>query len=552
MGGGMLDFDAALENRSPQAGERTVLRVRVSNAGADVNGDARVRISAPPSLTLVAASPFANRGPSRDEVAFVIPSPLRAETYELDVDVYALDAGDAEIALQLECEGILREASVRCVVRTAPAFAPDANSLELFEAEADAGAMICGRAIVTNTGYACATIVAFRAEGDLLEVGFDAEMPFVIEGGTRRIVAVRARVPATATDGSRQTFHAFCVTEEGAYALGSAHVIATSRPRLEGSIEPFEYSDIAVAPGERVHWRMYLMNAGGADADLTLALHVSGGVYQAGSSRLDGARVIDAGGASPLWSHDGIRIEGLPAGSGLCLEFATLADAGTSMHILARACCDGRETLFESPAIALADRGEAASFPFRVHGVDARRDGVPALEMAVAPAALRMYRTNSAVFEPPAASYLASLDGLMRHLWALAVLCADACDDPDVGPSLSFNRVALRSVFDRLAIKLRMPHYPVRADDVLDPLADDALAACGIRGDSLGLRLARAAELIAAEREEYPELGAYRGALRATLEGLRDEALLDALVVAQPELDARLDAVVEYETGVRV
>lgn len=545
----MLDFDAALENRSPQAGERTVLRVRVSNAGADVSGDARVRITAPPSLALVAASPFANRGPSRDQVAFVLPSPLRAETYELDVDVYALDAGDAEIALQLECEGTLREASVHCVVRTAAAFA---NSLELFEADADAGALICGRAIVTNTGYARATIVGFRAEGDLLDVAFDANMPIVIEGGARRIVAVRARVPATASDGSRQTLRAFCVTEEGAYALGSAHVLATSRPRLEGSIEPFEYSDIAVAPGERVHWRMYLMNAGGADADLTLALHVSGGVYQAGSSRLDGARVIDAGGASALWSREGIRIEGLPAGSGLCLEFATLADAGTTMHVLARACCDGRETLFESPAIALADPGEAASFPFRVHGVAARRDGVPALEMALAPAAPRMYRTNSAAFEPPAARYLASLEGLMRHLWALAILCADGCDDPDIRPPLSFNRIALRSVFDRLAIKLRMPHYPVRADDVLDPAAGDALAACGIHGESLGLRLARAADLIAPEREEYPELGAYRDALRATLEGLRDEALIDALIVAQPELDARLDAVVECETGVRV
>jgi len=548
----MLDLDAALENRSPQAGERTVLRVRVSNAGADFTGDARVRISAPASVTLVAPSPFAQRSVNRDEVTFVIPSPLRAETRELDVEVYALYADDAEIAVRLECDGVLREASVRCVVRAAAAFASDANSLEFFENEADAGATVCGRAIVTNTGYARATIVAFRAEGDLLDVAFDAETPFVIERGTRRIVGVRARVPATAADGSHQMLHAFCVTEEGICALGGAHVVATSRPRLEGSIEPCEYPDIVVGSGERVDWRMYLMNAGGADADLTLALHVSGGFYQVGSSRLDGARVLDAGGASPLWSRDGIRIEGLRAGSGLCLEFATLADAGARMYVLARVRCEGRETLFESPAIPLTDRTEAASFPFRLHGVAARREGAPALEMAEAPPAPRMYRSHAALFEPPAATYLGSLDGLMRHLWALAVLCADSCDDPDFQPQLSLNRIALRSVFDRLAIKLRMPHYPVRADDILDPASQDALAACGIHGDSIGLRLARAAQLVAPEREEYPELGAYRDALRATLEGLRDDALIDALVVTQPELDACLDAVVERETRVRV
>lgn len=548
----MLDLDATLGNGSPQAGERTVLRIRVSNTGAEVNGNARVRICAPSSLMLVAASPFANRDSRRNEVAFVIPAPLRAETYELDTDVYAFDAGEAEIGVRLESEGVLREASVRCVVHAAASFASDANSLELFEAEADAGATICGRAIVTNTGYARATILAFRADGDLLDIAFEAETPFVIEPGTRRIVAVHARVQPAAADGSRQALHAFCVTEEGAYALGGAHVVVTSRPRLEGSIEPFEYCDVAIAPGERVHWRMQLMNAGGADADLTLALHVSGGFYQIGSSHLDGSRVVDAGGASPLWSRDGIRIEGLRAGSGLCLEFATLADAGATMHVLARACCDGRETLFESPAIALTDWDGAVAFPYRVHGLAARREGVAPIGTPVETPAPRIYRSSAAVFEAPAASYLASLDGLMRHLWALAVLSADTCDDPDVHAQLSLNRIALRSVFDRLAIKLRMPHYPVRADDVLDPAADDALAACGIQDDSLGLRLARVARLVAPEGEEYPELGAYRDALHATLAGLRDDALIDALVVAQPELDARLDAVVERETGVRV
>ncbi|MGH7716550.1 MAG: hypothetical protein ACREML_11210, partial [Vulcanimicrobiaceae bacterium] len=313
----MLDLDATLEKQSLEAGERTALRVRVNNHGADMAEGARVHVRAPQTVALVSISPYVRPGTRRDVLEFAIPSLLPAETCELNVEVCALETEDGELVVRLECAGTSRQTSARCVVRADAAFAADANRLELCQAEADAGAIVQGRVVVTNTGLADATIVALRAEGDLLEVTFDVPMPFVVERGTRRIVALQTHIPATAADGTRQTLRVICASATGTFALGDAHVVARSRPRLEGSIEPFDYSLGPVARGERVDWRVYLTNAGGAAADLAIALHASGGFYQPGTTRLHGAHVIDPAGTSPLWSRDGIRIDGLRPGAGV-------------------------------------------------------------------------------------------------------------------------------------------------------------------------------------------------------------------------------------------
>jgi len=547
----MLELDAALEESTIEAGAHATLRIRVNNLGDDCSAPASVSVRAPASITLVSVA-YVRPNERRNELDVTLPAPLRGESYDLVVDLHALDAGEADITVSLECDGERRELHARCIVHGDPAFATGANRVELFEREAAAGDVVRGRAILTNTGTAPATVVALHAEGDLVQTAFDAPFPFVAVPGTRSTIGICARVPETALDGTAQSLRVACLTATGNVELGDVQLLARNRPRLEGAIEPQGHAGTA-GPGERVDWRLRLVNAGGADADFIIALHVAGGVYLPGSTRIESARVLDAAGTSPLWSRDGMRFEGLQRGAVLALEFGTIAEAGSgAMTVLARVCCEGRESLFESPAVALIDSSERPVFAFTVVGVGLRNIVPPSF--AGPPLAVsRMRRSAAASFEAPMASYLAGLDGLMRHLWALAVLCADTCEDSATESHLLVNRIALRSVFDRLAIKLRMPHYPVRGDDVLDPAAEDALDSCGIGAGSIGVRLAAATELIASERDDYPELAAYRDALRATLRGLHDDAtFIDALVAAQPALDASLDAVIERETGVRV
>ncbi len=547
----MFELEATLEKSTLEAGERTTLRIHFHNPGDDCTSLASIVVRAPLSIALISTGPYVRPKESPSELEFTLPSPLRGERHDIAVDVYALMPGDAEIAVSFECDSARREHSLRCTIYGDAAFAPNANRIEFFESEAAAGDAVRGRAILTNTGSAPAHVVTLHALGDLQEATFDATFPLTLDPGTRRTVGIRACVAEEALDGTHQSLRVACRTATQSVELGEAHVLARNHARLEGSIEPHGQVDVAIVPGERAEWSVRLANAGGAPADFTIALHVAGGVYLAGSTRIEGARLLEIGGTSPLWSRDGMRIEHLQRGAGMRLEFATVGDAGAPMmSVLARVCCEGRESLIESPAIRLDECGDVPTLPFTVDGLALRRIKPPSLPEPASPSP-RMQRSAAAVLEAAMASYLTGLAGLMRHLWALAVLCADACDEPDLDAHLKVNRIALRSVFDRLAIKLRMPHYPVRADDVLDSAAEDALDACGIGAGSLGTRLAHAAKLIAPERDEYPEFAGYRDALHTTLEGLRDDAaFIDALVKAQPGLDERLDAVVEHEIGV--
>ncbi len=156
----------------------------------------------------------------------------------------------------------------------------------------------------------------------------------------------------------------------------------------------------------------------------------------------------------------------------------------------------------------------------------------------------RRWRSPRAVLDPGAIRQLQALRGFIRHLWAIGVLCADASDDGSAS-DLSAARAALRSVFDRLVIKLRMPRYPLHADDVLDRPARETLCRLGAAasGDVASM-LDHAASLAAGQADEGAEVDAYRATLRSRLQAVRDDdALIDALSSVDSELDALLDAV---------
>jgi hypothetical protein len=161
------------------------------------------------------------------------------------------------------------------------------------------------------------------------------------------------------------------------------------------------------------------------------------------------------------------------------------------------------------------------------------------LELAVASSEIgspapQNRRASRAALDPGAVRQLRTVTGFARHLWAIAVLFADASE-------LTAVRTALRSVFDRLLIKLRMPHYPLHADDVLDRPAREALCAVGAAASAdLPSMLDRAASLIDGEED----VRAYRSALRARLCAMRDDGtLIAALTGADTELDVLLDAI---------
>jgi hypothetical protein len=162
--------------------------------------------------------------------------------------------------------------------------------------------------------------------------------------------------------------------------------------------------------------------------------------------------------------------------------------------------------------------------------------------LLIEPASAPSVPVRSSALDAASARYIESLPGLMRHLWALGALCAEGSSDE--------LRSALRSVFDRLSIKVRMPYYPIAPDDVVDANAAGALRRIGAPSQAnLGTALAFAASCIAplhgtAQTQPYE---IYRDALAGQLRELDDAALIDALTGEQPALDDALRAVLAIE-----
>jgi hypothetical protein len=77
--------------------------------------------------------------------------------------------------------------------------------------------------------------------------------------------------------------------------------------------------------------------------------------------------------------------------------------------------------------------------------------------------------------------------GLVGHLFALRFFFPDAAEgcDAAVGDALGAVRDAVRDVFDRLFVKLRIPGFAVTADDLEDPALRAALAALFERLDGV-------------------------------------------------------------------
>ncbi|MBV8600531.1 MAG: hypothetical protein JO359_03080, partial [Candidatus Eremiobacteraeota bacterium] len=251
----MLEIDVVLDPEAKlNVGERSSLRIAVADPLSDRAAPTLVRVGIPSTLVAISVSPFLRRCDGR-ELEFALPAPLRGERSAIEIDVYACSPGTLPIALVVENDGETTRRELTLSVEAHAAFAPEANRFELFACEAEAGTFVEGRAIVTNTGRAAATVESVSVSSPLEDVG--VEQPCGrLAPQERLVLRVRGRVPENAIDGTVLSVAATARIDGTEHAVGSAQLVARSRPHLDATLER--------GPTD---WHLRIANSGGALAE---------------------------------------------------------------------------------------------------------------------------------------------------------------------------------------------------------------------------------------------------------------------------------------------
>jgi hypothetical protein len=244
---------------------------------------------------------------------------------------------------------------------------------------------------------------------------------------------------------------------------------------------------------------------------------VAGARYVPGSTSLDARALLDRAGMSPL-AGGGLLLRSIPAGMRVTAAWTLLADPAVcdeALIVEATLAVDGREQSCEPIAVHVRGRDAFAAQPGGLpYHVDAC---VITAELPGAPPDATLVMES---FEPPEADTLldeprrmidslspsqtslpcdeaftfssrleadrlgevarlldADGGGLVPHVLALRSLLPDreTSDDPRIAAALDGMRHALRDVFDRLFVKLRIPGFDVVSDDVDDIVLRSAL-----------------------------------------------------------------------------
>ncbi|MEO7040304.1 MAG: hypothetical protein ABI186_09775, partial [Candidatus Elarobacter sp.] len=245
-----------------------------------------------------------------------------------------------------------------------------------------------------------------------------------------------------------------------------------------------------------------------------------GARYVSGSTMLDGRVVLDRDHTSPLHG-EGLRLHDVPAGTSVTLTWSLIADVVTdcALHVGACSDADGLRaewepvTIVVRPGSAFAVRPaglayhvearttDPAAVPFEVRRTSLSAAAPRAAETEVTahlnddpPAAPQ--RPEVRIVPPEAPAWLVRLDGaradvleralrsvrgntLASHVLALRAVLPDVEDagDNSVSCALEQLRAAVESVFDRLAVKLRIPGLNLDCSDLEDPAMRRALEA---------------------------------------------------------------------------
>ena len=214
--------------------------------------------------------------------------------------------------------------------------------------------------------------------------------------------------------------------------------------------------------------------------------------YVPGSTTIDGRTVAESD--APTHLVRGLRLRGIDAGVRIALGWSLLVTevpAGGAFEVNVSLRFHGERRDVTSDRVAVRERepylGGWEGAGYVVDALPADRDPAwnappparqhaeaPALQAVVAPASdddgfTFAFRSD---WHDAARRLLqgGEDDGLLRHILALRALFPDREFPPDgeLASALAGARTALRDVFDRAFVKMRIPGFPVAAEDIED------------------------------------------------------------------------------------
>lgn len=215
-----------------------------------------------------------------------------------------------------------------------------------------------------------------------------------------------------------------------------------------------------------------------------------GARYVSGSTRIDGRALLDRAQQSPL-AERGLTLHAVPAGTRIVLAWTLLADpsaSGEHVAVTVEYDADGARRSIVSRAIAIRPRDafgvRPAGLPYHVDACTAdlaqERSAADApVAPALPPSGTPLRGDTIVVGFPASPERLAEIARLLRgteqrqlvaHVLALRALFPDEemSGSAVLGDALAGARDALRDVFDRLFVKLRIPGFAAVAEDLED------------------------------------------------------------------------------------
>ena len=467
---------------------RLEIAVRLANAGALPVVDAGVRIVLPPGWQLVRRAVTLGGAPAA--------TVLRAQ--ELSVNVPLL-AACSTVALHLTATartprtgGTLRVAwaehdvaavipsasrrSVRLVVRAESAWIPAAASIAV-----EAVLWNDGETDESITLHASGTCLAQRdvRAGRALAATFSVPVP----ADARVADDLSLAIVALAGDGERLATATLAARVTGE-TPAAANVDAPTAAMPATPVETLWELTAAAIPGKAVDVLLFCRFAAEVTG-ATIRPTIASARYVTGSTRVNGHVVVDGPAGPPLFAVEGLPLHGIPAGSEIAIAWSAIADGSGDVHVSATVDADGTTHSSTAPPVAVAAQppfvqrpddlpfyiGHPTLWQPPIAAPNVGPPAVPAIRFGV-----RLDATRRATI---VRMLCGTRGGIVAHLPLLAALFPDTVDahDARLADALAHAGENVRSVYERLFVKLRIPGYDVGPYDLEDTPTRAALVA---------------------------------------------------------------------------